>query len=562
MQSARFGKMVVYGLTGARTGAGSGTNGTGRLIAGFKMPAMAAVGIVVLVLSCGDGAVEPTPPPPAPVATAVAVNPGSAALSALGATARFTAEVRDQNGQVMAGAAVAWASSDAAVATVDASGVATAAANGSATITATAGSVSGSAAVTVAQVVSAVAVSPPADTLVAFGDTVRLVAEATDANGHGVAGSEFSWSSSDTLVARVDDSGLVTGVDEGMATITATTGDYSGAAEITTVENPDRAALVALYNATDGPNWVDNTNWLSDAPLGEWYGVETDRSGRVIRLDLSGRWDGQNNTGNGLLGSMPSELGNLANLEELDLRGNSLRGVIPPELGRLAKLEVLLLVRSQLQGTIPPELGNLASLTDLRLSLNLLHGTVPSELGNLAKLKVLWLDRNQLESTIPPELGNLTELTSLRLDENELEGAIPSQLGSLTNLGRLILSNNNLTGPIPQELGNLAKLADLSLHSNQLTGRIPPWLAEHTQLRALSLGGNQLTGPIPPELGNLTELEPPVRWRQSPDGPRTAGTRQPRQPDESHTDRKLADRVHTAEFSQAGQADIAGLPKN
>ena len=177
-------------------------------------PAMAVAGIAVLVLSCGDGAVEPAPPP-APVATTVAVSPGSAALTALGETARLTAEVRDQNGQAMAGAAVAWASSDASVAPVDAAGLVTAAANGSATITATAGSASGTAAVTVAQVVSAVAVSPGADTLVAFGDTVRLVAEATDANGHAVAGSEFSWSSSDTLVARVDDSGLVESLAEG-----------------------------------------------------------------------------------------------------------------------------------------------------------------------------------------------------------------------------------------------------------------------------------------------------------------------------------------------------------
>ena len=81
----------------------------------------------------------------------------------------------------MAGATVAWASSDTAVAAVDAAGQVTAAANGAATITATAGSASGTAAVTVAQVVSAVAVSPAADTLVAFGDTVRLAAEATDA---------------------------------------------------------------------------------------------------------------------------------------------------------------------------------------------------------------------------------------------------------------------------------------------------------------------------------------------------------------------------------------------
>ena len=47
----------------------------------------------------------------------------------------------------------------------------------------------------------------------------------------------------------------------------------------------DRAALVALYHATDGPNWIDSENWLTDAPLGEWYGVDTDSSGRVVRLE-------------------------------------------------------------------------------------------------------------------------------------------------------------------------------------------------------------------------------------------------------------------------------------
>ena len=41
----------------------------------------------------------------------------------------------------------------------------------------------------------------------------------------------------------------------------------------------DREALIALYNATGGDNWGENTGWLSDAPLGEWYGVATDDNG-------------------------------------------------------------------------------------------------------------------------------------------------------------------------------------------------------------------------------------------------------------------------------------------
>ena len=49
----------------------------------------------------------------------------------------------------------------------------------------------------------------------------------------------------------------------------------------------DRAVLVELYNATDGANWTNNTNWLSDEPMREWHGVVTDDEGRVAELSLS-----------------------------------------------------------------------------------------------------------------------------------------------------------------------------------------------------------------------------------------------------------------------------------
>ena len=74
----------------------------------------------------------------------------------------------------------------------------------------------------------------------------------------------------------------------------------------------DRAALVALYNATDGANWLNNGNWLSNAPMGVWDGVTTDSDGRVTQLFL---------TGNQLTGEIPAELGSLAGLEGLFLGG-------------------------------------------------------------------------------------------------------------------------------------------------------------------------------------------------------------------------------------------------
>ena len=206
---------------------------------------------VTFIAACGDSTTAPLPDPPR--ATTITVSPATTELAAVGATAQLSAEVRDQNGQVMAGTTPTWASSAAAVATVSASGRVTAVANGSATITATAGSASGSATVTVAQKVATVAVEPAEASLAALGDTVRLTAQALDANGHAVADAEFSWESGAASVASVDSAGLVTAVANGSATITATAGSASGSAtatvaqKVTTVAvEPAEASLAAL----------------------------------------------------------------------------------------------------------------------------------------------------------------------------------------------------------------------------------------------------------------------------------------------------------------------------
>ena len=115
----------------------------------------------------------------------------------------------------------------------------------------------------------------------------------------------------------------------------------------------DRAALVALYNATDGPNWTNNHNWLSEAPIGEWYGVTTDDDGRVTQIRL---WE------NNLIGSIPADLGNLTSLQRLGLWSNDLSGEIPSELGNLSSLERMSLDDNQLSGGIPSELGSLSNL--------------------------------------------------------------------------------------------------------------------------------------------------------------------------------------------------------
>ena len=295
----------------------------------------------------------------------------------------------------------------------------------------------------------------------------------------------------------------------------------------------DSTALVALYEATDGDNWTDNTHWLSDRPLGEWHGVTTDADGRVTELNLkenqlSGAipaelgnlsnlqdlWLGYNQ----FSGSIPASLGNLTNLTALDLYANELSGSIPSELGNLANLDTLWLGYNQFSGSIPASLGNLTNLQYLYLGSNQLSGAIPSELGNLTNLQHLWLGSNQLSGSIPASLGNLANLQSLSLDGNQLSGAIPSELGNLTNLTHLYLQANQLSGAIPSELGNLTNLIRLYLGSNQLSGSIPSELGSLTNLQYLDLGNlanlqsrslyaNELSGSIPASLGNLTNLQ-------------------------------------------------------
>jgi hypothetical protein len=106
-----------------------------------------------LLFGCGDGGVEP------PTVATVEVSPGTQALTAIGATHQFSAVARDASGNPIAGQTFTWASSATSVATVSATGLVTAVENGTATITATVAGVSGSAALTVSQVVATVEVS-------------------------------------------------------------------------------------------------------------------------------------------------------------------------------------------------------------------------------------------------------------------------------------------------------------------------------------------------------------------------------------------------------------------
>ena len=148
----------------------------------------------------------------------------------------------------------------------------------------------------------------------------------------------------------------------------------------------DRAALVALYNATDGSNWKNNQNWLSDEPLDEWYGVTVEDE-RVTGLVLNA---------NQLTGTIPSELGNLAGLEGLYLGRNRLTGSIPAELGNLA-LDTLDLSYNQLTGVLPSETGRCGQPSGAEPQLQStdgVHSPVFRQPGSIGLAQVLYESRS------------------------------------------------------------------------------------------------------------------------------------------------------------------------
>src|SRR5207247_2332462 len=165
---------------------------------------------------------------------------------------------KDGNVNPLSGRVVTWASSNTSVATVSSSGLVTGKVAGSATITATSEGQSGTASITVTTVPVASVTVTPASASVNEGKTVQLTATPKDANGNPLSGRTIAWSSSNTAVATVSTSGLVTGKVAGSATITATSEGQSGTAAITVTPPSAGPTFGHVFIVTE-----ENTNYSS-----------------------------------------------------------------------------------------------------------------------------------------------------------------------------------------------------------------------------------------------------------------------------------------------------------
>lgn len=183
---------------------------------------------------------------------------------------------------------------------------------------------------------------------------------------------------------------------------------------VLTCPNPtqtaDSLALIAIYNSTMGANWTNT--WNTALPVcTPWDGVELDNEGYVIRLTLNN---------NNLVGTLPSEIGDLSRIEEFQLDNNNL------------------------------------------------SGSIPTEIGNLTNIEICFLDNNNFSGTIPEEFGNLTVMHTLYLDNNNLEGAVPITFLNLMNLFKFDIFNNNIDS-VPNLSSTNLQPNKFRVYNNNLT---------------------------------------------------------------------------------------------
>ncbi|MDQ3394890.1 MAG: hypothetical protein M3512_12365, partial [Bacteroidota bacterium] len=229
-------------------------------------------------------------------------------------------------------------------------------------------------------------------------------------------------------------------------------------------------ALMALYIATDGPNWFNNDGWR-DAdpnvmePIGSWYGLHNQSLGTIAVLSI---------VENGLNGKIPKEIGDLTTLLHLNLSKNNLNDSIPIEIGHLTNLQDIFLYDSNIIGNIPSEINNLEELRILNLINNNLTGVIP-DLGNLSKLKLLDLSSNYLKFPLFMNYTGLLNLERILLSSNNISQNIPSEISRIPNLQTLDLKFNGLKGKISD---SLQSIPELNVLLNEYTfGDILPFIS-------------------------------------------------------------------------------------
>ncbi|KAL3738586.1 hypothetical protein ACJRO7_020027 [Eucalyptus globulus] len=190
----------------------------------------------------------------------------------------------------------------------------------------------------------------------------------------------------------------------------------------------------------------------------------------------------------GLSGNFPVNIFQLPNLEVLSVYGNFDLSGFFPKLHWSSPLKSLNLSLTNFSREIPTSIGNLSLLNELEAMGCYFSGSLPSSMGNLSRLTKLYLDGNNLQGQIPISFANLTQLSVLWLSYNNLSSDSLEWVVNLTKLTDLDISGNQLSNGFP------SSLTYLDLSSNDLHGDILGTLRNLTDLEELYLGSLNLNG--------------------------------------------------------------------
>ncbi|GMP35779.1 hypothetical protein CsSME_00008104 [Camellia sinensis var. sinensis] len=210
---------------------------------------------------------------------------------------------------------------------------------------------------------------------------------------------------------------------------------------------------------------------------------------------------------NKIFGSIPTGIGNLVKLQQIELWENQFTGNIPTDIGKLQELQIFRLSNNKFSGNIPSSLGNLSLLSKLGLSGNNFYGRIPSSLGKCQILEELNLERNNFSGTITREVMSISSLLHLNLSQNHLTGFLPVEIGNLKNLEVLDVSDNMLSGEIPSRIGTCVKLRLLCMKGNNFQGILPSSLSYLRGMEEIDLSVNNFSGKVPEYLESFSFLQ-------------------------------------------------------
>ncbi|KAB1671052.1 hypothetical protein [Gossypium barbadense] len=261
---------------------------------------------------------------------------------------------------------------------------------------------------------------------------------------------------------------------------------------------PNLEAIFIGLNQFTGeiPRSISNISSLElfDIALNGFTGLVPENMGNLrnlLVLTISGNYLGSGKPGDL---SFLSSLSNCSRLQSLGTNYNHLYGVIPDSIANFSiRLEELLMGDNQIIGRIPQGIGNLINLDLMEMKGTFIAGEIPISIGNLQNLEGLYLDlsNNKFAGTIPLSLKQCTNLQKLDLSTNNLNGSIPYQLfGAFERLIYLNLSHNSFTGSLPSDMRNIKNLVEFYIHNYNFHGEIPMTLGESLELTTFFMQKN------------------------------------------------------------------------